>query len=133
MKPVALLLGVATLAGFGGAIYLSNYAEAPLPALFLDAVVTTKAMIFLMMPLLLLAIVLPGREPKLLVLVTVLALAMGGLASLYDIGSTMRAVAATGTTNLKIYAPSLAQGLMPIALGLLIATVAMAKPRPKAR
>lgn len=132
MKPLALLLGVATLAAFAAILGFAAYSETLqfLPSLFLDAFLITKLVLILLLVVLALVALLPngkGQGSDLLAIMGWLALGLGLLASLVALSNVLRAVAATGTSNLKVIGPSLSEGLMPIAFGLLVATVAMAR------
>lgn len=138
MKPVALALGATTVLAFAGVVGLALYSEMPvhyLPYLFLDAFLLTQLVVVLVVVLLGLAALLPnpqGQTSNVLVVVALAALALGLLSTLLNVNMTLSAMRATGTTNLKVIGPGLAEGLLPLAFSLLTATVAMARAGRKA-
>ena len=133
MKPLPLALGALTLVAFGASIGLAVYAGMPvhfLPYLFLDAELITKLADMLLLVMVGLAFFLPkgrGQGGGLPMIMSGLAVGLGLLVSLFNLSMTFRAMQATGTTNLQVIAPGLAEGLLPVALGLLAATVATSR------
>ena len=132
MKPVPLALGAATLAALAAIVGVAAYSEILqyLPFLFLDANLITKLATFLLLAVLGLVTLLPNRSGQasgVLSIMAMLAIGFGLLATLYDASNIARAVAATGTNDLKVLGPSLAEALMPLTVGLLAATVATAR------
>lgn len=112
----------------------------PLSALFYDAFVLTKMIEMLLLLGLVPVAVVPngkGQTSGFLKVALWLSLALGALATLQSVLNTWGAVQRTHTNNLQVVAPSLAEGLVPLGLGLLIAAiaawkVASAKPRSPA-
>lgn len=128
MKPFPLALGVLTLTGFAAIIGLWLYSTMPITTLlyvFVDAELITKMVDMLVMLMLAGALFLPkGRRGELLMIVGWLALGLGLLGTLFKASMIMRAIQMTGTTNLRVIAPGLAEGLLPVTLGLLTMTIA---------
>lgn len=128
MKPFPLALGVLTLTGFAAIISLWLYSTMPITTLlyvFVDAELITKMVDMLVMLMLAGALFLPkGRRGELLMIVGWLALGLGLLGTLFNASMIMRAIQMTGTTNLRVIAPGLAEGLLPVTLGLLTVTIA---------
>jgi hypothetical protein len=112
----------------------------PLSALFYDAFVLTKMIELLLLLGLVLVAVLPngkGQMGGFLKVALWLLLGLGALGSLQSLSSTWQAMQGTGVSRLQVIAPSLAEGLVPVGLGLLIAAlaawkIASSKPRPAA-
>ncbi|WGM37897.1 hypothetical protein [Caulobacter sp. NIBR1757] len=132
MKPLALALGAATVAAFAAIVGLAVYSETLqfLPSLLYDADLITKMATFLLLAVLGLAALLPNRSGQasgFLSIMAMLAIGFGLLATLYDASHIARAVAETGTNDLKVLGPSLAEALMPLTVGLLAGFVATAR------
>ncbi|MDB5470297.1 MAG: hypothetical protein JWR84_1857 [Caulobacter sp.] len=133
MKPLPLALGAATLVAFAACIGLSLYAGMPVQSLlylFLDAEFITKLADMLLLVMVGLAAFLPrgrGQGGGLLTIIMGLALGLGLLITLLNASFIYRAVQMSGMPDLRITAPSLAEGLLPLALGLLAGFLAAAR------
>lgn len=132
MKLLPLALGAAALLAFAAIIGLAAYSEILqyLPSLFLDAFLITKLAVVVLLALLGLVALLPNRSGQaggILTIMGLLAAGFGLMATLLAASNIMRAVAETGTRDLKVLGPSLAEALMPLAVGLLAAFLATAR------
>ncbi|MDB5470294.1 MAG: hypothetical protein JWR84_1854 [Caulobacter sp.] len=132
MKPLPLALGAATLAAFAAIVGFAVYSEVVqyMPLLFLYATDwTTKVAVLLLLAVLGLATLLPnrsGQASRRLNIMATLATGLGLLVTLLAVNNR-GLYCGTETNFLKVWGPELAQGLMPLALGLLAATVATAR------
>ncbi len=108
-------------------LWLCQVAGMPVRFLYLDSFIVVQAVeIFLVLGLILIAVLPNGRGQLSGLLKAMLWFELGFsiLASLYGLMSVQAGMAATHTTNLRVIAPGLAESLVPLAIGLLIATVA---------
>lgn len=111
----------------GLVLWLCNKAGGmPLSALFLDAFVISQLVEILLVLGLVVAAALPNGRGQVAGFLKVwlwLLLGLGALGTLRSLSTTLRAMQDTHTTNLMVIAPSLAEGLVPLGLGLLAAAI----------
>ena len=136
MKTVLAILVLLTAAAAGAMFWLMQHAGGMTFAeMVLDADLLVKLAILAQSPLFLLALLLgfigllqkpqPGGGKPLKVLAFVAPLP-GLLAAIYNGLRIQTAAAKFGVTDLRVVAPGLAEGLLPLAWGLATATVAVA-------
>lgn len=126
MKLIALALAALGIALFGAAAWLEVYSGLPVVALF-DSILVTRAVTLALGVLLLVAAFAPagrGSGSDWLLILFWIGLGLGFLTTAMEELSVVTAIQRTGTTNPKIFGPSLAGGLVPLSLGLLVAAVA---------
>ena len=133
MRPLPLALGAATLVAFTAIIGFAVYSEVIqyLPFLLLEADWIIKVAIVLLLALLGRAALLPNRSGQAngrLNLMAMLAIGLGLLVTLLAVNNPgLINVVVTRANFLKVWGPHYAQSLMPLAFGLLAATVATAR------
>jgi hypothetical protein len=136
MRILVWIFGLLALAAFGTSVWASAVAGMVGPFAAYDNMEGGAKLIvvLLLVPVLLVILVLgwvhrrsaaSGRSVVLTILMW-LSLALGALASLHDLMMIWMAVQMTHTTNFKVVAPGLSSALLPLAFGLLTATLAAA-------
>ncbi|MDQ0466264.1 hypothetical protein QO010_004057 [Caulobacter ginsengisoli] len=138
MKILSIVFAGLTLVVAGLVFWLSKVAGGGLSLLdlFLDAFAVVKLTLILLVPVLILAVFLPngrGQAGGVLKVLMWSALGLAALVTAERVLNIQNAVQRTHTTNLQVVAPSLAESLMPLVLGLLIAAIAawkIASARP---
>jgi uncharacterized membrane protein YidH (DUF202 family) len=136
MKFTSWFLLILTAAAFAAVIGIARYAGfqyAELPALFLQATAVVKMvetiLILGLIATLVAGVVLMATGKKagdtlILTLLGWLGVALGLLAFAFAALNIWIAVERTHTTNPQVVAPSVAEALLPVCLGLLMATIA---------
>lgn len=133
MRPLPLALGAATLAAFAAIIGFAVYGEVgwDVPFLLLDTEFLAKVAIFLSLAVLGWAALTPNRAGEAGVRLNSMATLAAGLGLLITVVAfrtpDLVCVDPTKVDMLKVEGPSHAQDLMPLAFGLLAATVATAR------
>lgn len=133
MRPIPLTLGFATLVAFAAIIGLAVYSEVlpDLPFLFLDTEFLAKVVIFLSLAVLGWAALTPNRSgeaSRRMNSMAVLAIGLGLLITVLAFNNPgLINVDETKADMLKVTGPQYAKNLMPLAFGLLAATVATAR------
>jgi len=133
MRPLPLALGAATLVAFAAIIGFAVYSEVIqyLPLLLLEADWIIKLAIILLLAVLGPAALLPNRSSQAsgrLNLMALLAVGLGLLVTLLAVNNHgLINVVVTRANFLKVWGPHYAQSLVPLAVGLLAATVAASR------
>ena len=133
MKPLPLALGAATLAAFAAIIGFAAYSEVVqhLPSLFLESEFISLVVLILLLAALGWAALVrnrSGEASRRLNVVAMLAVGLGLLVTLLLFNNPgLVCVDETKADMLKVMGPHHAQTLMPLAFGLLAATVATAR------
>lgn len=133
MRPLPLALVAATLIAFAAIIGFAVCGEVIqyLPLLLLEADWIIKVAIILLLAVLGLAALLPNRSSQAssrLNLMALLAVGLGLLVTLLAVNNHgLINVVVTRANFLKVWGPHYAQSLVPLAVGLLAATVAASR------
>lgn len=137
MKPLPLALGATTLIVFAAAVGLAAYGEAIayLPDLFIESDWVVKVSVAVSLAALVWATRLrnaSGEANRRLNIIAMLSVGLGLVVSLLMFNNQgLVCVDETKTDMLKVMGSKYAQDLIPIGFGLLTATVAAARVRPK--
>lgn len=134
MKPLPLVLAFLTVAAGAAIVGLAGLAGVPLVDLFPDAGLMTMLATVLLVLILIAAVIIglvsrrapdAGQEGSfMLKLIIWIAVLLGALATAQALVFVQINVAQTHTTNLKVVAPSLAEALIPLTIGLLAGAIA---------
>ena len=134
MRPLPLALGAATLVAFAGIIGFAAYGELlvrDVPFLFLHTDFLAKVVIFLSLAVVGWIALAPNRSHLTSSRLNSMAMLVAGLGLLVTVllfnNPGLICVDETKADMLKIMGPHHAQSLMPLAFGLLAATVATAR------
>ena len=136
MKTIGLLLGLAGIAVFGAIAWLASYAGYLNPVgLVLDSLALAKQIDVSLMGLLI-VILVGGATARssmsdFLRVVGWVAPGLGILGTAHSGAAVLIAMEHTHLTRLMVTAPSIAEALAPVALGLMVGGLALLLARPK--